>query len=398
MKKHSMNIKSFVTLNEVAELTSQLIKIPSYSGLVNQEQAVGLYIYNFFKDNSIDVELIEVLKNRYNVIAKIKGEGSGRSLMLTGHMDTVPAYDMSISPFSGEIKNGSVYGRGSCDMKGPLASMIMALIGIKRSGIKLKGDLIFAAVINEEQTSEGTEYIVRNGPKTDAAIVGEPTNMDIAAGHRGLEWLEIKIKGKTTHGGTSNQGINAISKAAKLITEIENNLIPKMKEKNHWLIGGPTLNFGKIYGGDQPSTVAGECSIELDRRWIPSENYEQVFNDFYEIFDKIKKEDPEFDAELKQIYGDVNMMVHRPMEIDINDPVVKCLENSLLMVNEVNPSIVSFPAWTDASLLSNYAKIPTVVFGPGNLAKAHSKEEYIEIEQLYKALQVYAFTAINYCN
>lgn len=398
MEKLSMNIKNFVTSNEVAELTSQLIKIPSYSGLINQEQDVGIYIYNFFKDNGIDVELVEVLKNRYNVIAKINGDGSGKSLMLTGHMDTVPAYDMSISPFSGEIKNGSVFGRGSCDMKGPLASMIMALIGIKRSGIKLKGDLIFAAVINEEQTSEGTEYIVRNGPKTNAAIVGEPTNLDIAAGHRGLEWLKIKIKGKTTHGGTSSQGINAISKAAKLIVEIENNLIPKMNEKSHWLIGRPTLNFGKIYGGDQASTVAGECSIELDRRWIPSESYEQVFNDFNEIFDKIKKEDPEFDAELKQIYGDVNMMVHKPMEIDINDPVVKCLEKSLLMVNEVNPSIVSFPAWTDASLLSNYAKIPTVVFGPGNLNKAHSKEEYIEIEQLYKALQVYALTAINYCN
>jgi acetylornithine deacetylase/succinyl-diaminopimelate desuccinylase len=398
MEKNDINIEKFVTLNELVELTSQLIKIPSYSGLINQEQNVALYIYDFIKDNNIDVELIEVLKNRYNVIAKIRGCGSGRSLMLTGHMDTVPAYDMSISPFSGEIKNGNVYGRGSCDMKGPLASMIMALVGIKRSGIKLKGDLIFAAVINEEQTSEGTEYIVRNGPKTDAAIVGEPTNMEIAAGHRGLEWLKIKIKGKTTHGGTSNQGINAISKAAKLITEIENNLIPKMNKKNHWLIGPPTLNFGKIYGGDQPSTVAGECSIELDRRWIPSENYEQLFNDFYEIFDKLKKEDQKFDAELTRIYGDVNMMVHKPMEIDINDTVVKCLETSLFIVNGVNPPIVSFPAWTDASLLSNYAKIPTVVFGPGILAKAHSKEEYIEIEQLYKALQVYAITAINYCN
>ncbi len=137
-------------------------------------------------------QLKEVEPGRYNVTGILKGTGNGRSLMLCGHMDTVPAYGMN-DPFSGRVEDGKLYGRGSCDMKGPLAAMLAAFIGIKRSGLPLKGDLVFAGVIDEEQTGKGVEYLAQNGPFVDGAVIGEPTDMRLALGHKGLEWLKIDV-------------------------------------------------------------------------------------------------------------------------------------------------------------------------------------------------------------
>lgn len=392
------NILDKFTENEVYQLASELIKIPSYTGLAEQEKQIATFIYNFFKNENIQVEFQKPLENRPNVIATLKGNGNGRSLMLTGHMDTVPPYNMINSPLSGDISNGRLYGRGACDMKGALACMIGAVTAIKRSGIALDGDLVFAGVINEEQKSEGTEYIVTNGPHTDAAIVGEPSGLQIAAGHRGLEWIEIDIIGKTTHGGTPHEGINAISKAAKLITRIENDLVPKFKERRHPLIGDPLLNFGVIEGGDQPSSVAGRCKIFIDRRWTPLESFDLIMNELQALISDLKKEDKDFNAQAKRYFADSNMMLHKPLEINLDHPVIKSLKKGISSSIGKDPEIISFLAWTDASLLSNYAQIPSVVFGPGNLKNAHSEDEFVELTQLRSAYESYVLTAIDFCN
>jgi acetylornithine deacetylase/succinyl-diaminopimelate desuccinylase len=391
-------LKEKVSSREISDLAGNLIKIPSYTGLENQEKEIAEFICSFFRSEGINAEMKEVLKGRPNVYATLKGQGSGPSLMLTGHTDTVPPYEMKIPPFSGEIRGGRVYGRGAVDMKGPLASMIMAVIGLQRCGIRLKGDLIFAGVINEEEKSEGTEEIVYNGPHTDAAIVGEPTNLQIAAGHRGLEWLEVIIKGRATHGGRPEKGVNAISKAAKFITEVENSLMPKLLQRKHPLIGNPILNFGVIKGGDQPSTVAGKCSIMIDRRWTPNETLEQVFKDFQDLIERLHNEDPDFSAEIIRMENNMATLDHYPMEIDLEHPLIKVLSEAADEVLGHKAEITSFPAWTDASLLSNYAKIPCVVFGPGDLAQAHSAVEYIEIDQLYSGYLVYALAAYIFCS
>lgn len=386
-----------ITDEEVIKITSDLVKIPSYTGLKNQEKEVAEYIYNLLKREDIEVEKYDVLENRPNIVAKIKGKGSGKSLMLNGHMDTVPPYNSKDNPFSGEIKEGKLFGRGSCDMKGPVACMLGAMIAIKRSGIDLDGDLYFTGVINEEQLSQGTEYIVRNGPYTDAAIIGEPTGLNIAAGHRGLEWIEINFIGKATHGGTPQEGINAISKAAKFIRKIEDEVIPRFKERNHPLIGDPLLNFGVIEGGDQPSSVAGKCSLYIDRRWTPLESFDLVMNELRDAIKELKEEDPTFDAEVHRYFEDTDMMLHRPLEISLNHPVVKSLEKTIEDINNKKAEIFSFQAWTDASLLSNYAKIPSVVFGPGFLKEAHSDLEFIHVDQLKKGYKIYIETAVDFC-
>jgi len=397
MESKYRNILSFVSKQELFELASELIKIPSYSGLEKQEDEIAAYMHDYLKKEGIEVSLIEVIKYRPNLIAKIKGLKERPSLMLTGHSDTVPPYGMNKNSFSGEISGGKLYGRGSCDMKGALACMIMSLVSIKRSGYNLKGDLYFAAVINEELKSEGTEHIVKNGPKTNTAIVGEPTALEIAVGHRGLEWIKITVIGKTTHGGTPQSGVNAISKAAKLINRIEEELIPKFKERNHPILGEPSLNFGVIKGGDQPSSVAGKCVIQIDRRWIPGESLKQVYDELNDLIQKMKNEDKDFNAEIKPYFENSKMMVHKYMEIDSKHLIIKDLSSSIEKILNRKSKIVSFPAWTDAALLSNYANIPSVIFGPGNLKNAHSENEFIELEQLYNAYKIYTLTSLKYC-
>ncbi len=386
-----------VSPEEVYEITANLIKIPSYTGLKDQEKAIAEHIHRFFEKEGIPSYFQEPLPNRPNIIATLKGNGTGKSLMLTGHMDTVPPYNMTRDPFSANIEDGNMYGRGTCDMKGALGTMMAAMAAIKRSGIVLGGDVIFAGVINEEQLSEGTEYIVRNGPYTDAAIVGEPSDLNIAAGHRGLEWIEIDIIGKTTHGGTPTEGVNAISKAAKLITKIEDELLPKFKDRKHPLIGEPLLNFGVIEGGDQPSSVAGRCSLYIDRRWTPLESFELIMGELRSIVADLQMSDNQFQAHVKRYFEDSNMMLHRPLEIDLDHPIVLALEKGIHQSQKKPADIISFPAWTDASLLSNYANIPSVVFGPGHLKHAHSEDELVPLAQLKGAYEIYALTALEFC-
>lgn len=233
---------------ELIKLTQDLIKIPSHKDVPNREKEVVDFIYRFCKENELEVELQDVDGERKNVLVYLRGTGNGKTLMFNGHTDTVPPYNMTIDPFKAEVKDGYIWGRGASDMKGPIASMLISMLAIKRSGIKLKGDIIFAGVLGEEEQSEGTEMLVKSGIKADGCIVGEPSNYEYAIGHRGLEWIEIKVKGKAAHGGVPNLGINAISKAAKLILKIEEEIYPKLKERFNEYMGPSVMNFGRIEG------------------------------------------------------------------------------------------------------------------------------------------------------
>ncbi len=393
----AVKLREVVSEEEIVDLISKLVIIPSSPEAENYERDVAEFIHDVFAQEGIEAELKPVKDGRPNIIARIQGTGKGSSLMFNGHTDTVPAYNMDIDPYGGEVKDGKIFGRGSVDMKGPIGTMMMALIGLKRAGIKLKGDLYFSGVIEEEYKSFGTEDLIRNGPCADAAIVGEPSNLQIAAGHRGLEWLEIKIKGKAAHGGTAEKGINAISKAAKFINKVETELIPRFKDRTHDLIGPPTLNFGVIKGGTQPSSVADQCSIQVDRRWTPLETLDQVFTDLDDIIKDIQKEDKDFQATVERIPSNMATMDHMPMEIALDNPLVTSLEEITEDINNKKSEIISFPGWTDASLLSNFGKMDTVVFGPGDISCAHSEVEYIELAQIFPAYLIYALTAVKYC-
>ena len=377
-------------------IASNMVKIPSYSLLENSESEMATYIHETLSAEGITTQLKEVEPGRFNVTGTLKGSGNGRSLMLCGHMDTVPAYGME-DPFSGRVEDGKLYGRGSCDMKGPLAAMLAAFIGIKRSGITLKGDLIFAGIIDEEQTGKGVEYLAKNGPFVDGAVIGEPTDMRLALGHKGLEWLKIDVIGKKVHGGNMDKGINAIAMASRLIARIYGQYTPLLKRRKHPVLGHPTINIGKIKGGDQPSTVPGICTLEVDRRWIPEENLDQVYAELSAIITKLQQQDPKFNAEIKSFFSTVDLLPHKPFYTEESDPLVQSANNALRQLRSQKRKPTVFPAWSDAGVLAAYTQAKCIIMGPGDLTLAHTSEEFIEIKSLEQAAIFYGMLAQDYC-
>ncbi|KKM09662.1 acetylornithine deacetylase [Clostridiales bacterium PH28_bin88] len=391
-------VKVAIPEEEIVSLTRDLISIPSHSQIPDKEQKVVEYLAHYLDEQGIEYQLQPVENKRSNIIARYPGTGEGNTLILNGHLDTVPPYEMEVDPFAAEVKDGKIYGRGAVDMKGAVAAMVMTLVAFKRAKVQLAGDLIFTGVLGEEGRSEGTELLVKEGIKADGAIVGEPSNFEYAIGHRGLEWLEIEVIGKAAHGGIPEKGINAIVNAAKLIVKIQETLVPRLAERYHPAMGPSVMNFGRIVGGTQPSTVADKCIIQIDRRYIPGETVEQVIAEYEKILEEMASVDPQFHAVIRRMPE--NMMQHFdhiPLETAENNLIVKAVTEAVNEVTGEQPRITTRRGWTDAALLAGIAHIPTVVCGPGDILFSHSKNEHIEITDLMKAVHIYSLTAMKFC-
>ncbi len=382
---------------DLIHLTRELIRIPSHVNHPGREREVGLFLGAYLRERGLEVKIDEVMDGRVNVIATLKGSGGGKNLLLNGHLDTVPPGEMDFDPYGGELVEGMIRGRGAVDMKGPIASMVTMLLALKDSGMKLKGDVIFTGVVGEEEKSEGTEKIVKDGIQADGAIVGEPSSYQYSAGHRGLEWLEIEIEGKAAHGGMPHLGVNAIEKAADFIQRVKEELYPKIKERSHPLMGNSVMNFGHINGGIQPSTVAGKCMIQLDRRYVPGETPQSVIQEYQGIIDQLKKEDESFSAEIRRMENNMLTLDHLPLATSLEDPITRSLTRALGTVLEKEPTLSTKRGWTDASLLFNFGKIPTIVYGPGNISYSHTKNEQVAVQELKEAVEVYFLTAADFC-
>jgi len=380
---------------EICALLGRLVQTPSYPGVTRQEEKTVAVLADFLSANGIEATQIEVRPGRPNLVASIHGSSPGKHLVLCGHTDTVPPNKMAPRDlFSAEIQDGRMFGRGTVDMKGALSAMAGAMAAIHRSKLLRRGTLSLAAVIDEEMESLGAEALIRFGLKADGAIVGEPTQNMIAIGHKGLEWLEVEFVGKATHGGTAEKGLNAISAAAKFIHLLEENLFPKLRQRNHPVMGPPSLNFGTIQGGDQPSTVAAHCKIQIDRRWIPSEGVELVFAEIEECLAQVRQQMPGIKTALRRVPGGMATMIHGPLEISETHPLVVAAQKVRQEICGNADALTAFPAWTDGALLCREANIPTIILGPGDLALAHSDEESIALEEVYDAAEIYAMTAI----
>jgi acetylornithine deacetylase/succinyl-diaminopimelate desuccinylase family protein len=384
-------------LNELIETASALIAIESHRDVPGRERACAEKMVEIFASWGMEAELVPVLEDRPNVYCTLKGSGSGMSLMLNGHIDTVPAYSMTIPPFTPVVKDGLLYGRGSVDMKGALAAMMVAMHLLNELKIPHRGDIIFAGVINEEDRSEGSEHLVCNGPHTDRCVVGEPTGLEVKVGHRGLEWLEFEFIGKAAHGGTPHKGINAISMAARFVCRVEQKLVPRLAKRVNPQTGPAVMNFGVIRGGTQPSSVADHCIVQLDRRWIPTENLAQVLGEYREIIDELSAEDAHFQCKMRRMESNMATMDHYPMEIALDDPLVTGLQSVLESLG-IQPKFSPFGGWTDGSLLSNFAHIPTLIFGPGDISVAHSPVEFVPVDELRSSALAYALLAASITN
>lgn len=385
----SLKVDSDLTL----KLLRDLIKIPSVNPSIQEdynEEAIANYIARWFR-KSKRFHLIEqtVDKNRFNVIAILDGKGHGRSLMFNGHMDTVGTSYMTVNPFHPVIRAGRIYGRGACDMKGSLAAMMSAVLALANLNEPLDGDVIFSGVVDEEHGSKGTAKLVERF-RSDAAIVGEPTNLDIAIAHKGYAWLEVETLGKEAHGSVPEQGVDAIENMATLMSQLEP-LRRQHELMKHPLVGIPKIHTSTISGGTDWSTVPGKCVLRLERRLIPGEEPEDSLREMRKLIHAVSMKDEKFRAKVRLIHHADSM------EIDAGTPHIKILQQNAKRFAGKG-RIVGVPYWTDASILLNRGKIPSCLFGPGDIRVAHSKNENVKVSDVKVAARIYAATALQYSN
>jgi acetylornithine deacetylase/succinyl-diaminopimelate desuccinylase len=383
---------------EPIELLARLVQIPSHPGVANQESRVAEALAEFLERGGLRPELVEVVAGRPNLMCSLEGRAPGPHLVLCGHTDTVPLNEADPGVgFSGKIHDGRIDGRGTTDMKGAVAAMAAALVGLGRAGLPVSGRVTLAAVIDEEIESLGAEHLIGSGFTADGAIVGEPTQNQICIGHKGLEWLEIVFSGKAAHGGTPTAGINAIDAAASFVHRVRTGLLSRFDARTDSLLGPPTINFGTVRGGDQPSTVAASCVLTADRRSLPGETFEQVCAELESELAAVEAEMPGLGTTLRRLPGGMATLEHVALKTSPSEAVVEAAAAARRRVCGRAGELGAFPAWTDGALLSAFAGIPTLILGPGDLAVAHSPEESVEIAQVIDAARIYAVTAIEFC-
>lgn len=379
-------------------LAQRLVRIPSHPGVERQEEAVALALAEFFAQHGVAAALDEAAPGRPNVLASVAGGRPGRHLLFCGHTDTVPLNTADPGfAFSGEIRDGLLLGRGSVDMKGPLAAMAAALVTLASPEALSAGRVTLAAVADEEMQSLGCERLVRSGFQADGAVVGEPTGNRIALGHRGLEWLLIDFVGRAAHGGRPEEGINAIAAAARFLRKAEEELLPAFAARAHPLLGPPTWNVGTIAGGDQPSTVAATCRVTLDRRTVPGETFDGVMEEIESLLAAVRAEMPGLAARVERVPGGMATLEHVGFATPADHPLTVAAVAAAKEVCGAAGALTSFPAWTDGALLSAYAGIPTIVVGPGDLALAHAPHEAIAVDEIEAAARFYARLAERFC-
>ncbi len=374
-------------------LLQDLIQIesvnPSLAHKGPGEAAIAGYIGDYLGNLGLEVCFQEMQKNRVNVIGILKGTGGGRSLMLNGHTDTVSADRMEIDPFAAEEKNGKIYGRGALDMKAGVAALIMAVQSIMQAGIKLKGDVTLTLVADEEYASIGTEAIVSEYT-ADAAIICEPTDLDIVIAHKGFAWTKIEVFGHAAHGSLPHRGVDAIVKAGKVLAAIDELGQTNLKKKTHPLLGPASIHASLIEGGTELSTYPDYCKIKLERRNLPGEDLKLVNEEMQALLQNIRRQDDQFKA-------DFDVFFFRPaFEISPDQPIGQTVSRAFESICQRAPKFEGLSGWLDSAILAQ-AGIPTVIFGPAGDG-AHAAVEHVDVQSIITTTRVLVQSIIDFCN
>jgi len=376
-------------LSDVANLTARLVEIESINPDVvpggSGEVAIAQFVAAWCERAGLDVSLEEAAPGRPNVVAVARGSGGGQSLMLNAHTDTVGVAGMS-SPFTPRIDGGRVYGRGAYDMKGSLAACMLATVEAKRS--PLAGDVILTAVADEEFASVGTEAVAAN-MGADAAIVTEPTEMQIAVAHRGFVHLEVETHGRAAHGSRPELGIDAIAKMGRVLVGIEELDGRLRSTPTHARLGSGGVHASLIEGGQEYSSYPARCVLQAERRTIPGETVVMVERELRDLVDAAGSGDDQFSADLRALAS------REPFEVAEDEAIVQIVRRCATAALAAEPDIVGVPFWADSALLAG-AGIPTVLFGPRGEG-AHAEVEWVEVADLERCVEIYAAVAAELC-
>ncbi|MCL4514480.1 MAG: ArgE/DapE family deacylase [Firmicutes bacterium] len=364
--------------------------------------ALGCEIDEFIPDNDrlakyrdAEGNLGHIYDNRPIVVGTYRG-GNGRSLILNGHIDTMPVdspEQWRCNPFGAEVVDGRVYGRGACDMKGGLAAAIMAVEALVEFGIEPKGNVIIQSVVDEEGGGNGTLAVCDRGYRADAAIITEPTNLEVRPAGMGFLLFEVTTSGRALHSSLKWQGVNAIEKAIKLIESLQELEHRWMMTRRHLLLPPPTINLGVIEGGSASSTVPDRCTFKICLHYLPTDDPDGFGTQVeQEIVDTL----------MQTSRGDGWLSDNPPVirkyqagagfETSVDHPLVNIITEAFSEISGQRAAVTGCGFGCDARHVNKIAGTPTVVFGPGDPSAAHSVNEVLPLDQYFRAIEVLAMT------
>jgi acetylornithine deacetylase/succinyl-diaminopimelate desuccinylase family protein len=378
-----MTLDARAHLDEAALLgiLSGLLRTPSENP-TGTEEAAGRFMQEVLQRHGIRAELTWAAPGRPNVVARIAGRRPGKTLLLNGHLDTVPAGEgWSVDPYGALVRDGRVYGRGACDMKAGVASMAYAAILLARMGNPFAGELLLFFNADEERVNTGMLKFLADGGTADYAVIGEPTDLDVCTGHRGVARFWASTVGVPGHTSVVEKPDNAIYKMARLITALEG-LGQSVRAHPHSFIGAASLTVGEVHGGTAPNIVPGLCRAHIDRRTLPGERREDVARQIEACLSGV--------AARHGFRYELDCYQFLPAShIDHDHVLVRAMAESAARVRG-DARIKPFGATCEAPFFSVERGIPTLVFGPGSLAQAHTVDEYVEAAQVRDAALIYA--------
>ncbi|MEM7335343.1 MAG: ArgE/DapE family deacylase [Chloroflexota bacterium] len=386
-----MNQPLTIDADYVISTLQKLVQINSSNPTLSTdgvgETEIAHYTAECLRALNIPVDLVEVAPNRWNVVGRLQGRGNGRSLLLNAHLDTVSVTGMT-APFSGEIRDGKLYGRGAQDMKSGLAAQLGAAKAIIDAGIELNGDLLITAVADEEDKSIGMDHLVTQYT-ADAAIVTEPTSLQLCRAHRGFIWYDVVTKGRAAHGSRYQEGIDANMRMGRFLGELEKLEQALLKRPPHPLAGPPSLHASKISGGTEISVYSAECVLQIERRTAPGETEAECTAELQTIIDYLSQADTTFNATVKPFF------VRDPFSIEESAHIVNTVEKAATQQMGYSSEHGGVSFWTDAAILAAKG-IDTVIIGPTG-AGLHSAEEWVEIQSVLDLTHILANTAVDFC-
>ncbi len=374
------------TFNRSLDILFELIRIESVNpALVSGgagEQAIAEHLSGLLKSEGIRCELQPVAPGRFNVSAAVQGSSPGPRMLLNGHLDTVSIAGMK-HPLVPVLKEGRVYGRGAQDMKGGLAAAVAALLALSRHRKDWKGEVVLAAVADEEDLSLGTSWFLEHWPRDrpfDLALVLEPTDLQVATAHKGFAWVEVTTCGKAAHGSRPADGLDAIRLMGQVLGHLDRLDRDLQSRPLHHLLGSGSLHASLIRGGRQWSSYPDRCHLKYERRTVPPETRATVESEFRRILRECRQQDGRFRGEAALVCA------REPFEADPDQDVLQRFYGTAKSQRPRHVRWGSVSFWTDAALLAA-ADIPTLVFGPRG-AGLHSLEEYVVAEDLSDCAEI----------
>ncbi len=369
---------------DVVELARVLVREPSVNpGLEPNgagETGIARLVAGWLTAWGFDVRLVEAPAGRHSVVGTLD-RGPGRSLILSGHLDTVGVEGMGVAPFAGEILEGRLWGRGAADMKGGLAAALAAArdlaTGPDAPGEGFRGRLTVAFTADEEEAAAGCRRLVEEGLQADGAIVCEPTELAVMPAHKGFAWIQVDFRGQAAHGSQPDRGVDAIRHAGRFLARLDEIESTLARRAPHPLLGHGSIHAGTIRGGSAPSVYPDACCLTLERRMLPGETAEAVTAEVEFLLGELRTEVPTLEAK-------VSVALHQAAsEIESGHELVRIIGDAA-SDQGLEPRIAGMSAWVEADLF-NHSGTPALCFGPGSIGEAHSADESAPVDEIRRA-------------